>query len=194
MPAACGILLAGGRSTRMGTDKLALERQGTSLARSGLDALLGVCERVAVASPPRPELAGQGVDFVLEDPPFGGPASGISAALRALASYGDEVGVYVLAGDLTEPSAVVEALRSAPLGPDGVVLIDPEGWPQYLAGRYRLGSLRRALNGDARNRSVRSMLRALNLALVPVGGQITADIDTPEQARGAGFEDPGRLD
>ncbi len=171
----------------MGRDKLGLGRDGRTLAEIAVAALLEVCERVVVSSPERIELSSPRVAFVLEDPPFGGPAAGVAAAVGALKGEDANLEVYLLAGDLAAPERVVAELRAAPLGVDGSVLVDVEGWPQYLAGRYRLGSLRRALSGEVRDSSVRRMLRNLELTLIPAGPQVTADIDTPEQARQAGL-------
>lgn len=183
-----GILLGGGRSSRMGTDKIALRLDGETLGRRALDALLRVSEKVVVVSPPRPDLEGPRVEFTLEEPPFGGPVAGIAAGLACIEGDGD---VYVLAGDLADPGSVVATLALATSGPDGVALVDPQGWPQYLAARYSVAALRGALAGPVRDRSVRRSLAGLRLALVRVGGAIAADLDTPEQARHAGASAPG---
>lgn len=178
-----GVLLGGGRSSRMGVDKLSLSLDGATLAERGLDALLGVAQRVIVASPPRAGLERPRVEFTLEDPPFGGPVAGIAAAVARIDGDGE---VYVLAGDLAEPGRVVEALAGAVPGRDGVALVDDQGWPQYLAARYSVSALRRALAGQVRDRSVRRTLAGLSLVLVPVDDSVTVDLDTPEQARHAG--------
>lgn len=183
-----GILLGGGRSARMGTDKLALSLDGATLGERALGALLGVAGRVVVVSPPRRELERPGVEFALEDPPFGGPVAGIAAGLARLDGDGE---VYVLAGDLADPARAIAVLERAVPGHDGVALVDPEGWPQYLAARYDVAALRRALAGEVRDRSVRGSLSGLRLALVPVDGGVTADLDTPDQARQAGATPPG---
>lgn len=187
MAPAFGILLAGGRSARMGTDKLELVRDGRTLGGLALDALLTVADRVVVSSPYRPELDDPRVAFALEDPPLGGPVAGMAATLGALGCCDDDAQVYLLAGDLAEPGRVIAALRGAQCARDGAALVDAGGWVQYLAGRYRFGALRAALDGDVRDRSVRRTLRGLELARVPVGPDVSVDIDTPEQAHGAGF-------
>lgn len=179
------IVLGGGRSARMGTDKLALELDGATLLERTCVAAASVAERVVVAGHEQPGLA---VEFVLEDPPFGGPVAGIVAALQRLTELGapgsvtDEE-VLILAGDLANPAAVVAALSTSEMGPDGVVLLDDEGWLQYLAGRYRLSALVKAVAqlAQARDISVRRLLRSLQLATVPAPSSVTADLDTPEQ-------------
>ena len=188
MPETWGVLLGGGRSSRMGTDKLRLLDGDASLGSRAVDALLAVADRVIVSSPERADVARDGVSFVLEDPPFGGPVAGIAAALAAIVA--DDGEVYLLAGDLLAPAEVVDLLRGREIDGDGAALIDREGWPQYLAGRYRLPALREALAGEARDRSVHRTFRVLDLILVPAEKSVTGDVDTPEQAKSAGLRLP----
>lgn len=171
------IVLAGGRSVRMGTDKLGLDVGGLSLLAAVCRAAKDWADRVVVAGPSR-ELP---YDFVSEEPPHGGPVAGIAAALDAVEARE----VMVLAGDLAAPASVVAALAEAELGADGVVLVDEAGWSQWLAGRYLHASLRLALRNAPRVRdvSVRSVLSGLAVARVAVRDHIAADIDTPEQLR-----------
>lgn len=182
------VVLGGGRSSRMGTDKLDLAVGGRSLLRRTCDAALRWAQAVIVASPPRGGLDDPRVTFVLEDPPLGGPVAGIAAAVAALPVGAAEV--LLLAGDLAEPDAVVAALATAEPGPDGVVLEDAEGWPQLLAGRYRAAALRLAVDRAPalRDVSVRRLLGGLECARVAAPTRVTADIDTPGQARLAGVD------
>ena len=188
------IVLGGGRSTRMGRNKLALERDGVSLLALTCRAATRFAQRVVVAGPAQPHLS---VEFALEDPPFGGPVAGIAAGLQALMRGGrgadpqaePATQVLLLAGDLANADAVVDLLAAAAMGDDGVVLVDEQGWPQFLAGRYRLDSLRLAVDGagDVRDLSVRRLLGGLDLALVPAPLTVTADLDTPDEAARFGF-------
>nr|WP_304650516.1 NTP transferase domain-containing protein [Tessaracoccus sp. MC1865] len=182
--------MGGGRSARMGTDKLALELDGATLLARTCSAAAGVAARVVVAGHEQP---GLDVEFALEDPPYGGPVAGIVAGLLALDTPpgNDPVdSVVILAGDLANPDAVVDLLAVAQLGKDGVVLVDAEGWRQYLAGRYRLDALRRAVDdvGEVRDLSVRRFLGGLDVAELPAPPSVTADLDTPDQ-----FAQAGRL-
>lgn len=79
------IVLGGGRSLRMGADKLALRLDGDTLLARTCAAAATVAERVVIAGPEQP---GLDVVFVREDPPFGGPAAGIAAALGWPAATG----------------------------------------------------------------------------------------------------------
>lgn len=198
----------------MGTDKLSLTRDGQTLLERVCAALLVWADEVVVAGPPRTDegsrdgvLDDHRVRFRQEDPPFGGPVAGLAAALAALPSPGDTDGsgiddrstpteqteVLVLAGDLMAPEQIVARLVAADLGADGVALVDPQGWPQYLAGRYRLGALRAAIANAPQTRdiSVNRVVRVLDLHLVPADTEVVGDVDTPEQARAAGLDIPG---
>ena len=97
--------------------------------------------------------------------------------------------MLLLAGDLAFADEVVGLLLAAELGPDGVVLMDSEGWPQYLAARYRLPALRRTLQGqrNCRDKSIRRVLGDLNLARLEVSNSVMIDLDTPKIARECGF-------
>jgi hypothetical protein len=88
--------------------------------------------------------------------------------------------VLILAGDLADPLSVVRLLAAEPEGEDGIALEDACGWPQYLAGRYRLGSLRDALSllEDPRDVSVRRLMRPLTVRLIPAPVAATQDLDT----------------
>lgn len=182
------VVLGGGRSSRMGTDKLELTLATQTLLARTCDAALAWAERVIVASPSRDGFGNPRLTFVLEDPPFGGPAAGIAAAVAALPE--GVVEVMLLAGDLVAPDAVVDALAAAAPGPDGVVLEDVDGWAQLLAGRYRAASLRLAVDRAPalRDLSVRRLLAGLDLARVAASSEVTRDVDTPSQARLAGVE------
>lgn len=85
-----GLVLAGGRSKRMGTDKAALMHpDGRPLARRAIDLLSVVCERVVVSLrhdqelPPR-IVEGENI-HIARDPEGGseGPLVGIIAAMRS---------------------------------------------------------------------------------------------------------------
>ncbi|MDN5559527.1 MAG: NTP transferase domain-containing protein [Ruaniaceae bacterium] len=192
LPSRMAIILAGGRSMRMGADKLAMRLGSETLLHRAVAATARVCDVVVVAGPkPHGWNGYPDAIFVTEEPAFGGPVAGIAAALAATQErFGEREGeVLVLAGDLENPDLVVEALLAATLGADGLALRDAEGWVQYLAGRYRETQLRNLFitNIDIRDVSVRTQLGGLRLSLVDATARTTRDIDTPEQAQNAGI-------
>ena len=84
-PPLYGLVLTGGRSTRMGRDKATLEYGGQPQADRAFDLLTGVCERVFVSAradqAALPGRAGKPQIHDIND--SGGPAVGILSALRA---------------------------------------------------------------------------------------------------------------
>jgi molybdopterin-guanine dinucleotide biosynthesis protein A len=137
MPVAAGIVLAGGRSTRMGTAKAALEWHGSTLLRHvvGLVAR-GVDGPVVVVRAPGQALPTLTVEVeVVEDAREGrGPLQGLAAGLAAV----DAPVAYASSTDapLLHPAFVRRVLRA--LGDDvDVVLPRAHGYPQPLAAAYR---------------------------------------------------------
>ncbi len=178
------IVLAGGRSSRMGRDKLAMTVAGQSVLQRTVEASLSWAQLVVVVGPqPRGWHQDTRVIFTLEEPRFSGPAAGICAAIPPIAARADkDAEVLVLAGDLAFPKRVLAALVTASMGPDGTVLRDLEGWPQHLAGRYMLPALVSAKeeHPDPRDISVRRLLCGLQLTELPVPESVSADLDSPE--------------
>ncbi|NLE96573.1 MAG: NTP transferase domain-containing protein [Propionibacterium sp.] len=190
------LIIGGGRSSRMGSNKLELTLEGRTLLERTLDAIPDAELAIVVAE--RLELRrAEGwpdVRFTLEEPAFGGPVAGISAGVRLLEGYADDEVVIVLPIDAVSVGDAARALAAAEPGVDGVVLQDEEGWPQYLFGRYRLGALRRGLVelDEVRDLSVRKFGTRLDVATIVVDEAVTADVDTPEQAELAGILVPGQ--
>jgi molybdenum cofactor guanylyltransferase len=141
-------VLAGGRSSRMGTPKAALEWHGSTLLRRTVGIVAratgGPVVVVRAAGQDLPELPGHVT--VVDDPREGrGPVQGIAAGLAALA--GQAEAAFVTSTDLPflHPAFVRRVLRV--LGPqDGghsggpdVALPVARGYPQPLAAAYRTG-------------------------------------------------------
>jgi molybdopterin-guanine dinucleotide biosynthesis protein A len=143
-----GVVLAGGRSSRMGTPKAALEWHGSTLLRRTVGIVAratgGPVVVVRAAGQDLPELPGPVT--VVDDPREGrGPVQGIAAGLAALA--GQAEAAFVTSTDLPflHPAFVRRVLRvlgsqdgSHSGGPD-VALPVARGYPQPLAAAYRTG-------------------------------------------------------
>ena len=154
------------------------------------------CEPIVVVGPPSPLQAD--VVWARETPSFGGPVAGIAAGLALI----DSAEVYVLAADLPNAEAAVAVLRQhPPLSPDqddnddtdgtddtdtdngnhdGLCLTDAAGRIQWLLGRYRTDSLRRAvaaLPDSGRGASMRALLAGLALT-TRAAGDLATDVDT----------------
>jgi len=172
------ILLAGGRATRMdGAPKPLLMTDGRTLLARVAEAAMAIgCDPIIVVGPD--DAALPDATLVREDPPYGGPAAAIVAALALL----DSSWTLVLAADLARPGDAVAELLAASPGPDGVVLTDPDGREQWLAASYRTAALREraTARADWHDASVRRLVGDLAVTLVPAPAATVADIDTWE--------------
>lgn len=76
-----GIVLAGGKSTRMGTDKGLIRLNGKPMVQHVLDPLARVCHRILVVSG-NPMYGMFGFELVKDETPEFGPVMGILSGLR----------------------------------------------------------------------------------------------------------------
>jgi molybdopterin-guanine dinucleotide biosynthesis protein A len=174
------VVLAGGTGRRMGgVDKAGVEIHGVSLLERALTATMAVGEVVVVGSrapTSRP------VTWTVEDPPQGGPAAGLLAALDAFAVPPDLVAVlavdmpYLRAGTLARLVWAVEADPTV----EGAVLVDAAGRRQTLAAVYRVSALvaSRPAAGREHGLPMRRLVEPLFLVEVPAVGEEARDVDT----------------
>jgi molybdopterin-guanine dinucleotide biosynthesis protein A len=145
MEASAGIVLAGGRSSRMGTPKAALEWHGSTLLHRTVSIVARATSGpvVVVRAPGQdlPDLP-RGT-LVVEDPREGnGPVQGIAAGLSAL--VGQAEAAFISSTDLPflHPAFIRRVVRG--LGQarseDGADVCLPvaRGYPQPLAAAYRV--------------------------------------------------------
>jgi molybdopterin-guanine dinucleotide biosynthesis protein A len=134
-----GVVLAGGRSSRMGTPKAALEWHGSTLLyRTAAIVARATGGPVVVVRASGQELPAlpKGVT-VVDDPREGkGPVQGIAAGLAALVGQADAA--FVTSTDLPflHPAFISMVLRALEDGPD-VALPVARGYQQPLAAAYR---------------------------------------------------------
>jgi molybdenum cofactor guanylyltransferase len=140
MAAFAGVVLAGGRSSRMGTPKAALEWHGSTLLRRTVGILAratdGPVVVVRAAGQDLPDLPPAAI--VVEDPAQGkGPVQGIAAGLAALSGQAETAFISSTDMPFLHPAFVRRVLREA--GEDGVDVCLPvaRGYPQPLAAAYR---------------------------------------------------------
>ena len=164
------VVLAGGRSSRFGTDKVALL----------LDRVLGSLPVEAVVVCVGPELPTErtAVRWVREDPPYAGPLAAVAAGL----AVGEAEVVVVIGADMPGVAAAVPALVEAVGLGNGSVLVDEGGWPQALASAWRRDVLTERLAGlgDLEDRPLRLLLDGASLVPVPDHWDAAHDVDTPD--------------
>jgi molybdopterin-guanine dinucleotide biosynthesis protein A len=139
MSGTTGIVLAGGRSSRMGTPKAALEWHGSTLLRRTVGIIARVTDGpVVVVRAPGQELPALPPETeVVEDPREGlGPVQGLAAGLAAIAGRAEVAFVGSTDMPFLHPAFVRRVLRAAQEGAD-VGLPVARGYPQPLAASYR---------------------------------------------------------
>lgn len=185
-----GILLTGGTSRRLGTDKALVRVGGQTLARRSAAVLHSVCGNRCVEVGP----GHSALRAVREDPPGTGPLAAIVAGLDALAVTAADT-VVVLACDLPRVEAVLLELL-LDIGGDGAV---PEwaGRAQTLCAVYgpRVVAEMR-LRHSAGEHSLR-WVPASGVTLVSearwqtvVAQSALHDLDTPDDAADLGITLP----
>ena len=170
------IVLAGGASRRLGTDKPEQRIGGRRLLDVAL-AAVAAADAIVVVGPPRD--VPTGVTVVRENPPGAGPVAALAAGLAALPD--DAADVVVLAADLPDITASAVAALATTRGDAPVALaVDDTGRAQYLIAVWDSVALSAALTADPSR--MRDLVPA-DAATVVLGG--VADVDTPEQLAAA---------
>jgi molybdopterin-guanine dinucleotide biosynthesis protein A len=182
------IVLAGGRSTRFGSDKLGAIVGGRSLLELTLDAVAVVAADVVVAGPERPGWPDRGditIRAVDDREPFGGPLQALAGALDVVRS---DIAI-VVAGDMPAiVPGVLEALvaelttkRTGDDPRDAVILADAAdpGRRQPLPMALRVDAARAAAGAalPAGDRSLVRLLDRLRVASLPADQWLAIDPD-----------------
>ncbi len=126
------IVLAGGRSSRFGRDKLAEPIDGRPLLHHAIGAVQAVADEiVVVAAPDHAPTIPEGVRTVHDTAAFEGPLAGVATGLEALGADIDRV--VVVGGDMPslEP-AVLSSLLEAMSASIDLALLDVSGEPVPL--------------------------------------------------------------
>ena len=207
------VILAGGRSTRLGgRPKALLLTGGRTLLETTLAAVPDA-RNIAVAGPPElstllgPPAPGgsSGIPLLVrEEPAYAGPAAAVGAAVVALAAAGERNAgernkdsggspwTMVLACDMPQVASAVRALLEAAATPDveSLLAVDSGGNRQPLAALYRTADLRAAVDSLASeglaNKSMKALLARVQWRGVDVPPSSTADVDTWNDAQSLG--------
>lgn len=123
-----GIVLAGGASSRFGSDKLAAELDGRPLLHHALEALATLADPVILVLapdapvPPLPDGAEDRIIVARDATAFGGPLAGLSAGLQVVEGLESHNGgpglVLVAGGDMPSLSPLVLRILAAALSSD----------------------------------------------------------------------------
>ncbi len=173
-----GVILAGGRSSRMGEDKALLEIDGTPMIRRLADLLLGLTDDVVISANSTERYAFLNLPVVPDVFPDLGPMSGIHATMvrtsRPL--------LLALACDMPRihPGLLRYVLDSSE-GFDATVPVTADGSVYPLCGAYRVtcfGSLEHALKSKASGLRLLLQQPALQVHFVSLkdGGYSDSDL------------------
>jgi len=176
---AVGVVLAGGRSSRMGRDKAAIAFGGVSLLHRVVAVLSEVFDTVLVAGESTVDVDVD-VDTVVDRIPNGGPLSGLDAAYHAAAGQS----LFLLAVDLPFVDAdVIRRIIGSGVDPHGVRVPVTRGRLQPLCALYGsdLGDVvREHLESD--DRSMFGFIASIeNVELVDMGPDAFENVNTSEQ-------------
>lgn len=204
------IVLAGGRSSRMGAEKSGLLFEGRSLVEVAVSAARAA-RRVVVVGPgaTADAIASATGDARIarvltarEEPAWGGPAAALVAGLDRLAAdparNDTAEWLLVLACDLPRGDEAAAALVAAAVAHtstacEAVVAVDGSGRRQPLLALYRTDAVARAA-ASARKRNdlvglpLRRLVGTLDTVEVCINDALCADVDTPDQARAFGIQ------
>jgi molybdenum cofactor guanylyltransferase len=179
-PRPAALLLTGGNSRRMGTDKAALIVAGGSLAERTAALLQGVAGPVVEVGPGFTTLA-----CVREVPPGSGPLAAMAAGAAALQDRHHEGPVLVVATDLpglTEEYLRILAAHPVPRPDHSVVPRDGDGRAQPLCARYSPSALACAEElVAAGHHSMKALLARVAVTWLDAdAGGVLFDVDTPD--------------
>lgn len=191
-----GVLLTGGASRRMGSDKaslLAAAGRGPgaeTLAKRNGRLLAGACHPCVEVGPGR-----SGLDAIVEDPPGAGPLVALAAAGGELRRRGWLGPALVVATDLPALAGPALGWLACYPSPGSVVPVTrPGDVPQPLCARWSGADLALASRLVAAGaRAMRDLVGVAGPALAAAdgpgapGSAAFADADTPGQARALGL-------
>lgn len=165
---AAAIILAGGRSSRFGRDKLAEPIDGRPMLDHVIERVRAVASDVVVVG--RPAASAAVPDDVIrvdDDRPFEGPLAGLGAGLHALDPKLERV--LVVGGDMPAlVAAVLDRLLAGLERRDGAVLADDVGpRPLPMALRRAVASAVTDRLLDDGERRLRALLDVLDVEVIP---------------------------
>ncbi|APB10344.1 hypothetical protein A4R63_01955 [Corynebacterium pseudotuberculosis] len=181
------IILAGGRSSRMGKDKAQVKVNGHRLIDLCLEQVSPLCSTPVVVSSVDLQLP-QEITQVTENPPFGGPVAGIAAGFyeRPDFSARNDAFTAVIAADAPLSGGflpqLLEVLMKAPQA--GVAHATIEEHTQPLLAVWRNNALHAALKSldSPHHVAAKKLLhRCPSSVLAVVVDQCAQDYDTPEE-------------
>jgi molybdopterin-guanine dinucleotide biosynthesis protein A len=182
------VILAGGDSSRMGSDKASLLLDGQTLLQTVIVSMQQIFPAVMLSV--RQPRAGIALPQICDGQPDGGPLVGLVASLEQITTPW----IFAVACDMPfVVPKVVELLGGHRLQHQAVVPV-VHGHPQPLAAFYAAGCLARfRANLDAKQKGLRGILKQLDVCYVDEAEMLQADphlrsffdLDTPQDMEAA---------
>lgn len=172
-----GCVLAGGQSSRFGSDKALAELAGQTLLARAVDLLAGWCEQVVVVgreAAPAPTLPAK---FIPDWPhPGMGPLGGLAAALRLAAGEGYDAVLTIGVDSTGLPDDLPALLAPAPayLAQQPVIGL----WSDRQTGTAGAARAVEAILSGTSRHSMRALAEALDARAVTLAAP-PANINTP---------------
>ena len=187
------LILAGGRSSRFGRDKLAEPIGGRPMLDHVIERVRDVASDIVVVAAARttPDVPAD-VRVAHDDRPFEGPLAGLGVGLRAI-DLGVER-VVVVGGDMPTvvPAVLARLIAALDRREAGVLADDARTRPLPMAIRREVGTA--AVDGllDAGERRLRALLERLDVEVIPYEtwleddptGESLRDVDAPDDLPG----------
>lgn len=126
-----GVVMAGGKSQRMGTDKGLMDFKGKPMAQYSIDVLQSVFEKVAISSN-NPDYTRFGIPVFGDEYFDCGPICGLHATLK----YIDTEYVFILSCDTPYVDKETVLLLLTHLASNSIVVPEVEGKLEPLCGLY----------------------------------------------------------
>lgn len=189
-----GIVLCGGRSSRMGRPKAWLPFAGETLLQRTVRTLQLVVDPIIVVAAPNQDLPDlpEGIQIARDEREFLGPLKGLATGLEALKGRADAA--YLSSCDVPFLLPVFVRRVIEQLGDADICMPDIDGYPHPLAACYRVSVLPavRSLLGSGRLRPIflgetctTKVLSARDFADVDPKLQSLRNVNTPEEYEAA---------
>lgn len=127
-----GIILVGGKSSRMGTNKALLDIDGTPMIERVARIMTHVCSEIIIVGGDKKTYGHMGYKIIPDIYPGCGPLSGIHAGLRATTHYYS----FVAACDIPYPNPQTMELLVNNIGDYDVVMLSLKGYFEPLFSIY----------------------------------------------------------
>jgi molybdopterin-guanine dinucleotide biosynthesis protein A len=199
MEGIAGILLAGGRSQRMGRDKASLPWHGSTLARRTAGLLARIAEPpVIVVCAPDQELPPlpAWVQVARDPEPGLGPLAGLAVGLAAAGPRAEVAAVCAVDAPLAHPAVLSALLSAIGSAPAVVPLSDARPQPLFAVYRTELAFLAAALVADGERRAAQLGERAGARVVEPFELLVVDDVAAfdPSFASFRSFDAPAAYD